>query len=128
LKKFNNLSLKKTRSFLTIFYLWKGFPLNSPRKSSPSISSNILDTGIFYYSREMRLIASKNVAFVEYGDEYQSTVAMNGNFLNFSFKWKTYIEFRLRNENFLCKKMIFKFKNIYIIIKPLSLFINNHCW
>jgi hypothetical protein len=38
-----------------------------------------LAIGFYFQFREMRLIATKNVAFVEYGDEYQSTVAMSGN-------------------------------------------------
>jgi hypothetical protein len=28
----------------------------------------------------MRLIATKNVAFIEYGDEFQSTIAMTGKY------------------------------------------------
>ena len=36
-----------------------------------------MDIGINFLFRELRLISNKNVAFVEYGDEFQSTVALN---------------------------------------------------
>ena len=59
----------------------------------------------------MRLIATKNVAFVEYGDEYQSTVAMSGNKSDYSIIRKTVTWIRVFFKNFICKEMINTKKN-----------------
>ena len=61
----------------------------------------------------MRLIATKNVAFVEYGDEYQSTVAMSGNKSDYSIIRKTVTWIRVFFKNFICKEMINKGKQYY---------------
>ena len=76
------------------------------KKIWPSIFFNILAIGFYFEFREMRLIATKNVAFVEYGDEYQSTVAMSGNKSDYSIIRKTVTWIRVFFKNFICKEMI----------------------
>ena len=69
--------------------------------------------GLYFEFREMRLIGTKNVAFVEYGDEYQSTVAMSGNNSDYSIIRKTVTWIRVFFKNFICKEMINKGKLVF---------------